>query len=367
MTANPFKYGVVVLGEDFVDREHEIGVLTRHVLSNKSVMLYSPRQLGKSSLIAETFRRLGRRVLCVRVDLYGISSRERLAEEIIKGVVTSGFTAFDKMKKATADFLKSLKIDMVLTHEGDIRFEVAKGVPVESLGDAFDFAEKVAKRRGKSMVVAFDEFQEIGNLDGVELEKIMRSKFQYHRNVTYIFAGSKRSLLQEIFGEEGRAFYKFAEPMVLGPIPKEEFGAFISKKFRVTGGQIRGDVVERILDLTGGHPYYTQQLCYEIWFISKNANDAALVEEAVQNIITHQEINYLNIWENLPQLQRNLLIGLAREEELSIYSAEFIDVYRLKTQSHVKRAFELLEKKGIIDEGKVVDIFFREWLKKRKI
>lgn len=367
MTVNPFKYGVVVQGDDFVDREDEIRTLTRHVLSNKSVMLYSPRQLGKSSLIAETFRRLGKRVLCVRIDLYGISSREHLAEELIKGVATAGFTAFDKMKKATADFLKSLRIDMVLTHEGDIRFEVAGRVPVKSLGDAFDFAEKVAKRRGKSMVVAFDEFQEISGLDGVELEKIMRSKFQYHRNVTYIFSGSKRHLLQEIFGEEGRAFYKFAEPMVLGPIPKEEFGAFISRKFRESGGEIRGEVVERILDLTGGHPYYTQQLCYEIWFISKNADDTALVEEAVRNIITHQEINYLNIWETLPRLQRNLLIGLAREEGVSIYSAEFIDAYGLKTQSHVKRAFESLGKKGIIDEGRVVDIFFREWLKRRRI
>lgn len=367
MKANPFKYGVIVLGEDFVDREHEIGELTRHMLAGKSVMLYSPRQLGKSSLIAETFRRLSKSVLCVHIDLYGVASREHLAEEIVKGIATSAFTTFDKMKKATGDFLKSLKIDIVLTHEGDVRFEVARETSVQSLADAFDFAENIAKRRSKAIVVAFDEFQEIRNLDGVELEKLMRSKFQYHKNVAYIFAGSKRHLPQEIFGEEGRAFYKFAEPMTLGQIPKEEFATFISKKFKESGGVISDKVLERIFGLTGGHPYYTQQLCYEIWFISKNAEEDSIVEEAVRNILIHQQINYLNIWENLPQLQRNFLIGLAKEEKLSIYSAKFVDKYRLRTQSHVKRTFELLEKKSIIDEGKVVDVFFREWLKKRSV
>ncbi len=367
MKANPFKYGGIVFGKNFVDREHEIKELSRRILSGKSVMLYSPRQLGKSSLIAETFRRLSKNVICVHIDLYGVGSRERLAEEIIKSIAISAFTTFDKIKRAIAELLKSLKIDVVLTHEGDIRFEVGRGVPVQSLADAFDFAEKVARRNNKAMVVAFDEFQEISNLDGIELEKLMRSRFQHHENVAYIFAGSKRHLLQEIFGEESRAFYKFAEPMTLEPIPKEEFAAFILKKFKESSGLISDKAVEKIFGLTNGHPYYTQQLCYEIWFISKRVKEEIVVEQAVQNILTHQLINYLNIWDRLPRLQRNLLVGLAKEEKLSIYSAEFIDEYRLKTQSHVKRAFELLKKKGIIEEGKITDIFFKEWLKAKVV
>lgn len=217
------------------------------------------------------------------------------------------------------------------------------------------------------MIVAFDEFQEIDVLDGVALEKLMRSKFQYHRNVVYLFMGSKRHLLQEIFSEEGRAFYKFGKPMTLGFIPKEEFAAFISRKFGEGGGSISEDAIECVLNVTGGHPYYTQQLCYGLWFISKNIKDASLVEKAIQEILVHEQVNYLKIWDELSILQRRLLIGLSREEHPNIYSAGFIDKYKLRAPSRVQRALESLESKGIIDGNKIIDIFFGEWLKGEKL
>lgn len=362
---NPFKYGVVVTGDDFVDRELELEELKRDLLSGKSVILYSQRQMGKSSLIAEVFRRLDKDAMCFKIDMYGIGSREALAEELIRGTVTSAYTTLEKMRRAVAEFLRTLRVNIVLAPDGSVKFEIAKGVALTELSEAFDFPEKVARDKKKPMVVAFDEFQEIGLLDGIELEKLMRSKFQYHKNVAYVFAGSKRHMLQEIFSEEARAFYKFGKPMSLGVIAREEFAQFISKKFKRGGGSISEDAVGMILDVTGGHPYFTQQLCYELWFISSDVKGASLVDETVERILAHQQVSYLNIWDSLPQLQRNLLVGLAREESPSIYSAEFVERYQLKTQSHVKRAFELLERKGIIDEGKIVDIFFREWLKKR--
>lgn len=362
---NPFKYGIVVTGDDFVNRERELGELKRDLLSGKSVILYSQRQMGKSSLLAELFGRLGKEAMRFRIDMYGIGSREALAEELIRGTVTSAYTTLEKMRRAVARFLRTLKVNIVLTSDGSINFEITRGVALRELSEAFDFPEKVARKKKKPMVVAFDEFQEIGLLDGIELEKLMRSKFQYHKHVAYVFAGSKRHLLQEIFSEEGRAFYKFGKPMSLGMIAGEELAPFISKKFKRSGGRISEDAVGRILDITGGHPYFTQQLCYELWFISRDVKSASLVDGAVERVLAHQGVSYLKTWDSLPQLQRNLLVGLAREESPSIYSAGFVERYQLKTQSHVKRAFELLERKGIIEGGKVVDVFFREWLKKR--
>lgn len=363
---NPFKYGVVVTGKDFVNRERELKELERDVVSGKSVILYSQRQLGKSSLLLELFKRLRVKITCVYIDMYRIKSREALAEEIIGQVAKSAFTTLDKMKKAVADFFRVLRVNIVITREGDVKFEVQRGTAPRDLAEAFDFPEKIAKEKGRQISIAFDEFQEIGSLDGMELEKLMRSKFQHHKNVSYIFSGSKRHLLQEIFSEEARAFYRFGKPMTLGMIPRKEFVDFILRKFKESGGEISEGAVRKILDITDGHPYFTQQLCYELWFISKVVKRESLVDEAVERILAQQQGSYYyNIWVNLPLLQRNLLVGLAREESPSIYSAEFVERYQLKTQSHVKRAFELLEGKGIIDEGKIIDIFFKEWLKKR--
>ncbi|MEM2978670.1 MAG: hypothetical protein QXM46_05220, partial [Candidatus Hadarchaeales archaeon] len=208
-----------------------------------------------------------------------------------------------------------------------------------------------------------DEFQEIGNLDGEAMEKLMRSKFQHHKRVTYLFTGSRRHLLDEIFGEERRAFYRFGEPMELGPIPGEEFSRYIAEGFAKTEGRISEVAIDRILDLTGGHPSFTQQLCYELWFLSRKVDDEAMVEKAVESVIAHEKLHYTSIWENITPLQRRLLEGLAKEE-VGPYSQEFISKYGLRSPAHVRRGLELLGKRGLVEKGRIPDVFFREWIRR---
>lgn len=365
---NPFIYGGVATGENFVDRESELEELKRDLLSGKSVVLYSPRQMGKSSLVEELFSRLGAEVYRVRVDVSAVESRHALAKQIVEGVVGSAYTKLDKLKKAVSelpDLLKGLRINVVVTPEKEIKFEIARDVSKELLlGEIFNFAENLARRKGKRMLLAFDEFQDISDLDGIAIEKLMRSKFQYHKNVTYLFMGSKRHMLMRMFNDEGRPFYKFSKPMELGPIPKQDFKGFVSNKFEKSGGRISDEVVDTILDLTEGHPYYTQQLCYELWFISKRVADRAPVQKAIDKIMMHEKKNYLETMSSLTPLQRRFLRGLAVESGVSVFSSDFVEKYELKTHSHVQRLIKSLERKGVLDESKIVDIFFKEWLRR---
>jgi hypothetical protein len=360
---NPFVYGEVVTGEHFIDRAIELRELEAHIRSGKSIVLYSPRGMGKTSLVMELFRQLKGDRVCILIDMFRTEGREDLAKEVVKGIATSVYGTFEKIKKSLGEFLKGLKFDVVLTPEGKIRFEPSRTPTNEDLGEVLDLPEKIAEKRGVSIVMAFDEFQEIRNLDGEALEKLMRSKFQHHKNVTYIFTGSRRHLLNEIFSEERRAFYRFGRPMELCPVPKDEFSPYISTKFKKNGGSISDAAIERVLDVTGGHPSFTQQLCYELWFISKNAKDESAVEEAVGSIITHEKRHYLKIWENVTLLQRRLLEGLAKEE-IGPYSQQFISKYGLRSPANVRRGLELLEKRGLVEDGKIPDVFFREWIKR---
>ena len=364
---NPFIYGGIVTGENFVNREQELGELGRDLLSGKSVVLYSPRQMGKSSMVEELFSRLGKEVYHARVDVSAVESRHALAKEIVETVVDSAYTKLDKLKKAVSelpDLLKGLRVNVVITPERNIRFEIARDIVSKELGEIFDFAENLARQKGKRMLLAFDEFQDISDLDGVAIEKLMRSKLQNHKNVTYIFMGSKRHMLMRMFNDESRPFYKFSKPMELRPIPNQEFKGFILNKFERGGGRISDEVVEAILDLTEGHPYYTQQLCHELWFISKKVMGKSPVQEAINKIIMHEKKNYLETMDRLTPLQRRFLRGLAAEDDVSVFSSDFVGKYELKTHSHVQRLVKSLEEKGILDEGKIPDVFFKEWLKR---
>lgn len=219
---NPFKYGVEVTGNDFVDREKELVELRKELLSGKSVVLYSPRRLGKSSLLKELFRGMKRDTITVYVKLYGTGSREAFARKIAEGVITNAYRTVDRMRAALGS-LKELRPNLVLTPEGDVRLEIGRRVAARGLEEVLDLPERIAEKRGVRLVVAFDEFQEIGLLDGLELEKLMKAKFEEHKRTAYVFAGSKRHLLHEIFTDEGRPLFKFARPMELDNIPRGEF------------------------------------------------------------------------------------------------------------------------------------------------
>ncbi len=364
---NPFVYGPIVTGANFVNRKRELEELKRDLLSGKSVVLYSPRLMGKSSLVEELFSRLGKDVYHARVDVSAVDSKRALATRIIETIVNSAYTKLDRLKRAVLElpgFFKSLRVSVVFTPEGNVKLEMARDITDEELGEALDFAESFAGKKGRRMVLAFDEFQDVSDLNGTAIEKLMRSKFQRHRNVTYVFMGSKRHILTRMFSDESRPFYRFSKPMELGPIPRQEFKQFIANKFEKTGGRISDEALDAILDLTGGHPYYTQQLCYELWFSSRKVTGESQVREAVDRIIAHEQKNYLDLMDHLTPLQRRFLRGLAAEEGVSIFSSDFVERYGLKTQSHVQRVVKSLEHKGVLDEGRIHDVFFREWLRR---
>jgi AAA+ ATPase superfamily predicted ATPase len=362
---NPFKYGVEVTGEDFVDRKRELTELRDEVLSGKSIVLYSPRRLGKSSLLKELFRRIKDEAIPAYVKLYGIESKQALAGKIAESIVTSAYTKIDRMKEALR-FLKELRPNLILTADGEVKLEIGRRITTRGLEEVLDLPERMAEKRRMRIVVAFDEFQEISLLNGIELEKLMKAKFEEHKYAAYVFAGSKRHLLHEIFADEGRPLFKFARPMELGNIPKDEFSKFISRKFEGTGGDIADEVIDRVFEFTGGHPYFTQQLCHELWYLARKVKDPLMVDQAIGAVLTHYGVEYERIWDGLRSgIQRRLMLGMAREYETNLCSTEFIVEYQLKTVAHVQKALKLLENKGLVEKGKITDLFFAEWLRRR--
>lgn len=154
--------------------------------------------------------------------------------------------------------------------------------------------------------------------------------------------------------------------MELGNIPYDDFKEFIIQKFRESKGNIVKTVLDEILEFTRGHPYFTQQLCHELWYITRNVKDWSNVEKAIENILAHHEVEYEHIWDGLRgKIQCNLLIGMAKDPKLNVYSSNFISKYNVKTPSHVQRALKLLEAKGLVENSNIADIFFAVWLKQK--
>ena len=361
---NPFKFGGLVTGKDFADRESEMAEILREVRDGTNIVMFSPRRMGKSSLLVELMRTHAKEFIWVYVDLYGVTTKSRMVEAYMSALARSAFGTAEKIAAGAKELIKSTRLRIVLSDKGEPGVELSLGEPtVPEIQDLMDVPEEIARKRGKRIVVVFDEFQEIGSLDGVALLKAMRSRIQAHKHVSYIFAGSKRHLLLSIFEEREGAFYKSARPMELGPIPKEDFVEFLIGKFAAAGGRIDSETAAGIVSGSGGNTYYAQQIAHELFDISSRPKPGDL-ESAITASISHQSPVFQVLWDSIKSpSQRGYLLAVAQEGRSTPRSA-LIEKYRLKSQSHVQKAVSQLDARGITENGEIADPIFVLWLKR---
>jgi len=371
---NPFVFGVEVSGEQFTDRKEEINEMKSDLLSGQSIIIYSPRRYGKTSLVKRVLEELKNDAVTAYIDVYPITSKEKLAEAIASKVTTSAFTKSDEMINAAREILPAISPKISIKYDAaEIEFSI-KGKEKDReriFSESMDVAQKIAQKKNKRVIIAFDEFQETRRLDGEEIERVMRSHFQGHKDVSYIFIGSKKHMIEDIFENKNKPFFRFGKHISLKKIPGDEFSNFIKNKFRDSEIEISDEAVNTILDLTQSHPHYTQQLCHELWYITITKGikkvDADGINGAVEKVLINQNDAYLSIWDAATKTEEATLIALA-SDEISLYSREVIEEYDLISQSHVQRSLKGLERKEVIGEanGKYeMDVFFKEWIKKR--
>ncbi|PKK81147.1 MAG: hypothetical protein CVT47_03950, partial [Thermoplasmata archaeon HGW-Thermoplasmata-2] len=312
---NPFIYGVAVTGEYFVDREEEMREIASSSSSGQHVVLYSPRKMGKSSLIEEMFRRLrqDKGVVAFRISLERVETKEALARLIINKTIENSYTSVEKLLNDAKDIFKRIRIRAFADMDGKVGVEPFFAETAAVFEDALELPEKIAGKKNVRIIIALDEFQQIGRMDGASLERLFRSIIETQKNVSYIFTGSEKHLISLMFGEKERPFYRFAKHMELKAIRDEILEKFIKSRVEATGKKIDDDAVRYIVDFSEGIPFYVQCFCHESWYNS----GARISLETVMNtqeekIIPSASAGYLTVWNGINgSIQRKLLIGMA--------------------------------------------------------
>ena len=361
---NPFIFGKAVVDDHFVDRKEEIKELKSTLHSGQHVILFSPRKMGKTSLIKETFRGT-KNITCIYIDLWKITSQYTLAREIINSVIKQTYTSIEKLGHDLKDLFKSLRPKISVDMDGHIGIEFSKEETADALKEALDFPERVARKKRIKLIIALDEFQEIEHLNGLQMEKIFRSILQHHEHVSYLFTGSEHSLINIIFGEKERPFYRFAKHMELKPINKELLKKFIINKFMQSGKKIDANAAQWIAKFSKGIPYYVQHISHEVWYISKKEVDIKTVKKCLsERILPSLASGFQAMWNRIKSdEQRRLLISIANEKDPQIYSQGFIKKYDLKSPGHVRKAIKSLEGVELIEKNRIQDPLFEEFVK----
>jgi uncharacterized protein len=371
----PFRFGQVVAGEYFVGRDAEIASLSVDLRTATNVVLISPRRYGKTSLVLRVLRALEREgSLVAYIDLLRTPSKERFAGHVAAamyhGLLGRGAQA---LQRATEWFTQlRVRPRITLNQDGTPSFEFSGGAPSvdvdATIEHLLEMPQTVALERKRRVVVVFDEFQEVLDLDPA-LPGLMRSVFQAQGEVAHVFLGSRQHLLRRVFADRYQPLYRLARPMTLGPIDEAVFARYIRERFAAGRSQITQAGIETLLAATGGHPNDTQELAHFTWVRAIAEGTPATsetVRRALGEVVSAESGRFIVIWNNLSPLQRRALTAAAHDGT-RLYASEVRRRFQLGDPSGLQKALQRLTELELIESVqrgtyRVPDLFLRAWL-----
>ena len=374
--ANPFTFGALALDDAFADREAELAQLAADIRNGQDVVVFAPRRYGKSSLVLRAAQRaLKDGVLVAYCDLMLTPTKEKLASALADAIWDDIATPVDQALERASTLFRSLRVRPTIEVDPEsarLRFTFEAGRRRADIDDTIrsllELPGELAAERKRRVALVFDEFQEIVALDA-RFPNLMRAVFQTQPDVSHVYLGSKRHVLERIFSDRNEPFWRSAKRVELGLIPTAKFGRFIRKRFERTEKGIRDDALERLLTATGGHPYATQELAYFVWELVPTGHFASVadVQSALTSVLRSENNHFARLWDDATHNQRLVLLALAAEPSPRLYSEEYRARHELPPTTHIQRAVGALVREDVVakDEAnryRIAEPFLVEWL-----
>lgn len=350
MIDNPFILEPFKSREYFCDREQETEDIIRNISNGRNTTLISPRRLGKTGLIFRVFEEIRLRNLPYET-LYADVSDTLSIEEFIKVLSDSVVVKLKKQQKIAA-FFKSLKNVRPLlglypmTGSPQVSFTFADESQKQStLKDVLTYLENYPQK----IIFAIDEFQQIREYQGVNMEAVLRKHIQHLHNVRFIYCGSKKHTMTDMFTNAKKPFYESTSFCYLAKLPTEIYADFIRNQFNSFGKTIDNESLEYILEWTKVHTYYTQRLCNEVFSISDSKVDINVVQKAIQAILDSEKERFREIRRLITRAQWKMLGAIAKEDSVrQITSYAFLSKYGISSGPTALRNIKALIDKELV-------------------
>ncbi len=348
---NPFKFGTIVEAEYFTDRVKEVKYIRQFVASANHLVMISPRRFGKSSLVAKAVKESGRKH--ITLNLQQVMSVTDFAGKLLREFFK--VRPLERVRHLLSHFRIIPSVTMnPMSGAMEVTFQpgLDGGTLLE---DALMLLERANTEQDR-LIVILDEFQEIRDI-APKLDRQLRAIMQAQKHINYILLGSQESMMADIFENKKSPFYHFGELMRLGKLPRLDFFNYLSTRLAGVFPENNDAIANRILDYTGCHPYYAQQLAATTWqfgVLQPGTKDA--VQAAIDQIVKSHGLDYERLWMGFNRTNRWVLKQLATGGALQSVEHRTSTVY-----SALKR----LQKAGYViysDRYELEDPFYRQWI-----
>jgi len=288
-------------GEMFVGRQDVFDFVTEHLLGayqNNVIVLHGQRRTGKTSILYRLQEVLAGTHIAVLIDMQG------------------------KAARGMADFLYAISDDIVYALEGH-GLALGADLPERAEYEAspeFTFRSRFLRSvtgllDSRNLLLMFDEFEELekrvedGRLEA-EVFAFLRNLMQHEPRLDFIFSGTHK--LEELCSDYWSILFNIAVYKRITFLDYSDIQRLVTEPVAPAGLEYDPLAVERISQVTAGHPYFTQVVCHEMVTYhnetKRNYLTAGCVDQALERIVERGEAHFKYIWAGAtPEEQRVML------------------------------------------------------------
>lgn len=372
---NPFYITGIIPEKYFCDREAETKKIITLLENQSNVLLTAYRRMGKTQLIRHIFEQPGikEKYYTFYVDLYSTTSVREMAffmgKEIYRTLVPGRKRSWELFFSTVKSIAAGFGIDPVTgaptaqLQLGDIHS------PEMTLEEIFSYLEKA----DKPCIFAIDEFQQIAKYPEGMVEELLRTHIQRMNNCHFIFSGSDRHILEQMFQSYAKPFYNSAKPVFLDRIPKESYIDFVVRQFALAGRVISPETVSYCYDLFDGYTFYIHNIFHDVFaFDTSETLGIDNIHLALDNILEENSHTYKEVLGKLTLAQKQTLAAIARDKVvMHPTSGAFVKKHALGSPSSVQKAITALLDQQFVsynaDNGNkeyfIPDKYFDYWLR----
>ncbi len=333
--------------EYFCDRENEINTLLNNIKSHQSTTLISLRRMGKTGLLKHLQNKISDQWISVYIDILSTENMEDFLNTFSTSIVQAvpqKSTIGEKIWK----FFKALNMSVSydpINGEPSIKLHMRENeskTQVQKILQLLDL-------QNKPVLIILDEFQQITKYPEENMDAFLRTVIQSLQNVVFIFSGSQQQIMNDIFSNPQKPFYRSTSFLHLSEINREVYKDFIIQKFSTHERKIDEEVVDQLLTWTRQHTFYVQLACNRLFTNSEGEIDIAMWQNQAHELLKEQEMIFFTYRDMLTKPQWKLLKAIAQEGSVTnITSTAFYSKYDLGSSAALLRSLQSLLSKDLI-------------------
>ena len=368
---NPFICQGYESPEYFCDRIEETKIMTSTLYNGRNITLISPRRLGKTGLIWNTFHHIkseNKDAICIYIDIFPTKSQSEFVRMLGTAVLNETLSKSKMLGKKMLEMLGSLRpvlgVD-ALTGMPNVTLNVDPTQSEMTIRNIFTYLNKIQRE----VFIAIDEFEQINEYPESGTEAMLRSYIQFSHNIHFVFSGSKKHIMSEMFTSPQRPFYQSTDILNLAPLNEETYYQFANNFFETNKGGLDREVFRELYDTYDGYTWYVQSVLNRLYEKFRIVSSSAQLRETILNVVESKKPQYESLVMFLTDNQFSLLRAVAKERVAEQpMGKEFIKKHGLSGASSVKAALDVLCEKELLyrmPEGYIVyDRFMNQWLQR---